>query len=90
MDPSQKRPQGPKTGPFVKVSEIIWLLFWAKAQKCKECVWIAQAWTDCMSDLPENYTFGDFAEHFVVFSQEPLFKHSVGADGADENQSVRN
>ena len=42
-----------------------------------------------MSDLPENCTVGGFCLTLVgVFFQGPLFKHSVGAEGADECQRV--
>ena len=43
-----------------KLFDVIWRLFWPKDQKCKKCVWTAQACTDCMCDLPENYTFWRF------------------------------
>ena len=39
---------------FGKLFDVIWRLFWPKAQKCKKCVWTAQACTDCMCDLPEK------------------------------------
>ena len=42
------------------------MLVWATKQKCKKCVWTAQACTDCMSDLPENCIFCVIS---VVFSR---------------------
>ena len=50
----------------------IWLL-WAKNRNVKKCVWTAQAWTDCMSDLPENSAVLDSPIIFFRFLSRGRF-----------------